>query len=98
MLERVDFNLPTFALHNDLMTQEVFGYYEYKGVKLSVHLFRVESAFKPLWLIQVYGEHYVFQDLLAKAEMPAESELYAVLRKANDLTVETAKARLEVAA
>lgn len=97
MLNRVAFNLPTFVIQDDLMCQEIFGYYSH-GVKLSVHLFRFSYGLGSKWLIQVYGDHFVFADKLAQIELPGETELYEVMQKANDLTVETAIARLGVAA
>lgn len=98
MLNRVAFNLPTFTIQDDLMVQEVFGYYTHAGIKLSVHLFRFNSAYTQKWMINVYSDHFVFADRLAQINLPGDTELYAVLQKANDLTVETAKVRLEVAA
>jgi len=98
MLNRVAFNLPTFTIQDDLMVQEVFGYYTHAGIKLSVHLFRFNSVLESKWMIQVYGDHFVFADRLAQINLPGDTELYTVLQKANDLTVETAKARLVVAA
>lgn len=97
MLNRVAFNLPTFVIQDDLMCQEVFGYYSH-GVKLSVHLFRFNCGKESKWIIQVFGDHFVFADKLAQVELPGETELYTVMQKANDLTVETAVARLGAAA
>lgn len=98
MLNRVAFNLPTFVIQDDLMCQEIFGYYTHAGIKLSVHLYRFKCGLESKWMIQVYGDHFVFADRLAQINLPGDTELYAVLQKANDLTVETAKARLGVAA
>jgi len=98
MLNRVAFNLPTFAIQDDLMCQEIFGYYTHAGIKLSVHLFRFSTAYTQKWMVNVYSDHFVFADRLAQINLPGDTELYTVLQKANDLTVETAKVRQEVAA
>lgn len=98
MLNRVQFNLPTFVIQDDLMCQEIFGYYTHAGIKLSVHLYRFKCGLESKWMIQVYGDHFVFADRLAQVNLPGDTELYTVLQKANDLTVETAKSRQEVAA
>lgn len=98
MLNRVAFNLPTFTIENDLMVQEIFGYYTKDKIKLSVHLFRFNSAFGAKWIVQIFGDHFVFADKIKQIELPGDLELYGVMQKANDLTVELAKARLEVTA
>jgi hypothetical protein len=97
MLNRVQFNLPTFVIKDDLMVQEIFGYYSH-GVKLSVHLFRFNSGLESRWMVNVYSDHFVFADRVAQINLPGNTELYEVLQKANDLTVETAIARLGGAA
>lgn len=98
MLNRVAFNLPTFAIENDLMVQEIFGYYTRDKIKLSVHLFRFDSITGSKWIIQVFGDHFVFADKIKQVELPGDTELYSVMQQANDMTVELAKARQGVAA
>ena len=97
-MNRVSFNLPSFEVESELMVQEIFGYYDHQKVKLSVHIFRLNSVFKQTWIIQVYGEHHVFQDLLAKAKMPGDTELYSVMKKANSMAQELAATRQKVTA
>lgn len=96
-MNRVSFNLPSFEVESELMVQDMFGYYDHQKVKLSVHIFCLNSVFKQAWIIQVYGGHHVFQDLLAKAEMPGNTELYSVMKKADSMAQELAAARREVA-
>lgn len=97
-MNRVSFNLPSFEVESELMVQEMFGYYDHQKVKLSVHIFRANYFTSPVWMIKIYGEHHVFENMLAKAEMPGNTELYSVMKKADNMAQELAAARREVAA